>query len=323
LFNGAGGASGLREIEGIWEFLFRTGNREIIEYLLRCYRQPVNQSLCAAFLEQCLKHLPNQGSLLAIARLVHLTEDGNGLPINRFLFDDELCTIQLGGWVTSTVKIPSWISLEGFVRVVASQVGVLNFRLYVDQTDLTPATFHPSPGLTILVEVADVFPDQIILASRPSLLLQEQRFQSQLFALLDEGDEKLALLVLEILNSIPPFPVESAQLTASPKWKNFFCIDSSFHLLYRIHLLGNRIRSDQEFASVFYNGKGLSALLGMVITVSSSLFTNTSCLLFLVKFTNWILTQIPNNDISSALGDLSEPVPALLAWISTCSDLPL
>jgi hypothetical protein len=177
-------------IEGIWEFLFRTGCPEVAEYLLNCYftmnSYYTSRDYALDYLNMCQKNLSTKGALLAIDKFIHAAEDGYCYETNRFVFDDDYVSVTLNGVINISVMVLSDISFEGFRRVVAEFLEIRNFRLSVDGRSLNKGLIASvlQGKLPVLVEADPKSAALSPIMIRPSEILKRPDFQERLMTIL-------------------------------------------------------------------------------------------------------------------------------------------
>ena len=294
----SGQSNGSVGLDALWDMYLKSGNMHILEDLVTTYVRGEMEAPVFQYLDKCIQNIESVRALKAIREIIDVMDPGTNTVMNCFSFDEDMYEVNLVGDVQRKMSVRNDTTYNGFLNILASSLSTesKNIILTTPQGDRIHAkNFRSYLKNSVYIRVEISYDKLGVIQQKhsqenPVLLLRHSRFSGPLMKVLLEGDPDRCPLVLEILNKLPTQGTELALLNNFDP-ELFFCIEAPYLLVYRLHMLANKMKHDPSYISRFCESGGMTILVNIIMNVAHDLFGDDFCELFATRVANWILAS--------------------------------
>ena len=304
----SGQSNGSVGLTALWDMYLKSGNTHILEDLVTTYVRGDMEAPIFQYLDKCIQNIESVRALKAIREIIDVMDPGTNKVMNCFSFDEDMYEVNIVGDVQRQLSIRNDTTYNGLLNILASSLSTesRNIVLTTPQGDrLHAKNFRSYLRNSVYIRVELSYDKLGVVQQKrsqenPVLLLRHSRFSGPLMKVLLDGDPDRCPLVLEILNKMPTQGTELNLLNDFDP-ELFFCIDAPYLLVYRLHMLANKIKRDPSYISRFCESGGMTILVNIIMNVAHDLFGDDSCELFVTRVANWILAFSESEQFKDSL----------------------
>lgn len=289
----------LKGIRTIWNIAF--GEVYARNYLCKLYSNSESSTNRIIFVQKCMKYMKATGGLQILLNFIHVIEDDLYKPFYRMdenkYNPDELCVgIKTKGSYMCEMRIPKnsklrWLKERIAFEAKKDKTVVLSLNgINVDEKNFhieENQKYHVDFGCKIRKTSIEYFPTTI--------LSREDDF-SEIEKMMHKKGSK-AKAAYDVLNLVPTIEDELEIVNSDreeTKWKEVFNKEKPYYTLYRINIIGNKLKdADKNWVKWFVQTGGARALLDYVFQEEKapSIYSDDDDFIILLSVAKLLITK--------------------------------